>query len=440
MRFDNLADWLHWQEQHHPSAIDLGLARVKQVADRLGLTQPCAQRTVITVAGTNGKGSAVATLESLCLANDESVGAYTSPHLLHYNERIRVGGVPVDDGLICRAFAAIDAQAQDISLTYFEFGTLAALWIFNELQLRFWLLEVGLGGRLDAVNIIDADAALITSIALDHQDWLGTDLAAIGREKAGVFRPHQLAVYIDSRIENAVVDVANQLATDLSLVDRDFFLAQEQQRCVLTFGQHQLRFDLPQLPLPSVCAALVAAVKLALPIPTLWLAEVLPALSVAGRFQRVDYQDRQLLLDVAHNPAACTFFLQRVAQLRQLAQASADAVGVAAVKGKTHLVLAMMADKDIDAVLQLLGDEIGHWYFPELKGVGRAAPAELLANKLSAHKPGAAFSVHVDVAEALQAALRNSAGNDSIWVLGSFFTVAAALAWLAQAPTAAEIS
>ncbi|BFM11360.1 bifunctional tetrahydrofolate synthase/dihydrofolate synthase [Simiduia litorea] len=435
MRFDNLAAWLRWQEQHHPSAIDLGLARVKQVADRLGLTQPCAERTVITVAGTNGKGSAVATLESLCLANGGAVGAYTSPHLLHYNERIRVAGTPVDDALICRAFAAIDAQAQDISLTYFEFGTLAALWIFNHLQLRFWLLEVGLGGRLDAVNIIDADAALVTSIALDHQDWLGTDLAAIGREKAGVFRPHQPAVYIDSRIEHSVVEVANQLATDLALVGRDFTLMQEHQRCFLTFAEHQLCFNLPQLPLPSVCAALVVALKLALPIPAQWLSEVLPGLSVAGRFQRIHYQGRELLLDVAHNPAACAFFLQRAAQLGLEAhsEASAVAAGAVAATGKTHLVLAMMADKDIDAVLQLLGDKVGNWYFPELKAVGRAASAELMARKLGLYQPQAAFSLHADVAGALQVALRNSAANDSIWVLGSFFTVAAALTWLGQA-------
>ena len=427
MRFDNLADWLRWQEQHHPNAIDLGLARVKQVAERLGLTHARANRTVITVAGTNGKGSAVATLESLCYANGATVGAYTSPHLLHYNERIRVNGAPASDELICRAFAAIDAQAQDISLTYFEFGTLAALWIFNELQLRFWVLEVGLGGRLDAVNIIDADASVVTSIALDHQDWLGSDLAAIGREKAGIFRAHKPAVYIDSRVENSVLETAASVGAELSLVGRDFIVEQAGQHCLLSISDLRISFDLPQLPLPSVCAALVAAVKLSLPIPKTWLAQVLPSLSVAGRFQQLRFGGKTLLLDVAHNPAACAFFLERVAQ-HKIRMASEDSLPA----GETHVILAMMADKDIDAVLQQLMPEVGHWYFPELADIGRAAKARQMVEKLHVLAPEAVKATYPDVAQALSAALRNCTSNDSIWVLGSFFTVAAALDYLAK--------
>ena len=195
-RYATLEHWLAWQETLHPCAIDLGLERVRQVAQRLGLLDRPAF-TVITVGGTNGKGSCVALLEAILRAAGYKTGAYTSPHLLRYNERIRLDGVTVDDASLCEAFARIDAARKDISLTYFEFGTLAALWLFQQTGVQVALLEVGLGGRLDAVNIIDADAALITTIAIDHVEWLGQDRDSIGREKAGIYRQGRPAICAD---------------------------------------------------------------------------------------------------------------------------------------------------------------------------------------------------------------------------------------------------
>lgn len=414
MRFDTLAEWLAWQESHHPSAIDLGLDRVRRVAGRLGLIQDAARFKVITIAGTNGKGSAVATLESLLRHQGSAVGAYTSPHFHTYNERIRVNGVPADDGLILRAFDAIDRQAQDISLTYFEFGTLAALWVFRELALDYWLLEVGLGGRLDAVNIIDADAALVTSIALDHQDWLGTSLSGIGREKAGIFRSGKPAIYADLRPVASVESVALGLGCDFYQAGRDFHWQLDDGQLVMTLPGQTLRLPVPQLPLPSVVAACLVASLLGLPLPHHWLTRVLPTLAVMGRHQRLLCQGRTLVLDVAHNPAACAFFL-----------AKAEPTPVAG----THLVLAMMADKDGAGIVAPLLGRVGHWYLADLPDNPRAASSAQLRQLLPA---GAQAQSFADVASALQAALQHSSPGDTIWVLGSFFTVAAALAWLTE--------
>lgn len=413
MRFSCLSDWLSWQEQHHPNAIDLGLERVRTVASRLGLLAPAPGRTVITVAGTNGKGSTVATLASLLIDQQRTVGAYTSPHLLHYNERIRVNGVDANDALICQAFAAIDAQAQDISLTYFEFGTLAALWIFHTLQLEYWVLEVGLGGRLDAVNIIDADLAIVTSIALDHQDWLGSDLAAIGREKAGIFRAGKQAIYMDAEPQASVLETAQTLGAPLLLAGRDFQCREQGADCELQIGSARIAFGRPQLPLPSVCAALVAAQQLGLTLAPEWLAE-LPQLGVPGRFQQLTVNDRQWLLDVAHNPAASAYFAARAKP--------------ASAGGQVHAVIAMMADKDQQGVLAPLRDRVDSWYFADLPGNARAARAQALAAQA-----GVAVSQCCDsVPSALAQAMRGSLPGDTIWVLGSFFTVSAALAWLAD--------
>lgn len=420
MRFDTLAGWLSWQESHHPSAIDLGLARVRQVAERLDLIRDAARFTVVTIAGTNGKGSAVATLESLLCHQGVAVGAYTSPHFHHYNERIRVNGEAADDGLIMRAFDAIDQQAQDVSLTYFEFGTLAALWIFRECALDYWLLEVGLGGRLDAVNIIDADAAIVTSIALDHQDWLGSDLQGIGREKAGIFRPGRLAIYADLQPVASVGAVAAELGCRFFQAGQDFHWQLADGRLSMDLAGQALCTPAPGLPLPSVVAACLCAVQLGLSLPPDWLNSVLPGLTVTGRHQRVGLQGRTLVLDVAHNPAACGFFLAR-----------AEAVAPA----NTHLVLAMMADKDAAGIVAPLLGRVGHWYLADLPGNPRAARAARLQSLLPAEARAGQFA---DVGSALQAALRQSAPGDTIWVLGSFFTVAAALAWLAEQNELAE--
>ncbi len=220
MRFTTLADWLAWQETLHPNVIDLGLERVASVASRMGLGRPA--NTVITVAGTNGKGSCVALLESILDAAGYRVGVYSSPHLLRYNERVRVCGQEVDDAALCAAFERIDQARGATSLTYFEFGTLAALEIFAQADLDVAVLEVGLGGRLDAVNIVDADVALITSIDIDHVEWLGPDRESIGREKAGILRPAMPAVYGEADPPRSVLAQAESLAAPLHCLERDY--------------------------------------------------------------------------------------------------------------------------------------------------------------------------------------------------------------------------
>ena len=220
MRFQTLDQWLAWQETAHRTAIDLGLERVGEVARRLGLTRPAAP--VITIAGTNGKGSCVAYFEAIHQAAGRRVGAYTSPHLLRYNERVRVAGLPVTDEALCEAFARIDTARGDISLSYFEFGTLAALEVFRQQTVDVILLEVGLGGRLDAVNILDADLALITSIGLDHVEWLGEDRESIGREKAGIMRAGRPVVCGDREPPGAILAHAASVGATLYRIGEEF--------------------------------------------------------------------------------------------------------------------------------------------------------------------------------------------------------------------------
>ena len=228
MRFSTLDAWLSWLEQCHPSEIDLGLSRIGQVYQRLAAF-PSASTKVITVAGTNGKGTCVNSLSFLLKQTGAAVGAYTSPHLLHYNERVQINGQPVSDDQLCEAFAAIDAARGDISLTYFEFGTLAAFYLFAQAQLDYWVLEVGLGGRLDAVNILDADIAVITSIALDHEAWLGNDLMQIGLEKAGIMRDGKPVIVASLDYPASIDEKISQLNCPAFYLGQQFGFQEEKQ-------------------------------------------------------------------------------------------------------------------------------------------------------------------------------------------------------------------
>lgn len=417
MRYTELSDWLKWQETLHSAEIDLGLERVREVAARMQLLKP--QAKVVSVAGTNGKGSCVATLEALCLQRGLKVGGFTSPHLLRYNERIKINGQPVSDQLICDSFERIDQARGEISLTYFEFGTLAAIDIFTQQQVDVMVLEVGLGGRLDAVNIMDADVAVVTSIALDHQDWLGTDLGQIGYEKAGIYRPYRWAICADETAPATVADYAHSIQAYWVAMGMSLNVAVEDGQWswqgVTEEGdllQHS-ELPLPQLPLPSVAAALQAFVLLGYELP-----EDLPALvaglQLSGRAQKIDRNDRHFLLDVAHNPAAAVMLAQRL-------QAEPCA-------GKTLCVVAMMKDKDRAGVFDALAPRVSAWYVADLPGNPRAATAGMLQADLQALQcPVQAFST---VAEALAQAEAAAAGEDRIVVMGSFFTVAAALSEL----------
>jgi len=418
MRFTSLADWLGWLEQSHPKEIDLGLDRIRRVAERLDLLSPRAN--VITVAGTNGKGSCVTATAGLLQSAGFSAGVYTSPHLLHYAERIQINGKPVTDELICAAFEIIANAAAEISLTYFEYSTLAALVIFKQQDVDYIVLEVGLGGRLDAVNIIDADVAVITSIAIDHQDWLGDNREDIGREKAGILREQQLFVCADQNPPQTILALAKQLNTHAHFIGRDFsFTAQAQswqwQGKVATGEAIYLPpMRTPHLPLPSIAAALQAVQLLNIELTAEQIEQCLLSLVLAGRFQTLVFQGREFILDVAHNPAATEYFARRLR-----AEPAA---------GKTFALVAMMSDKDRTASLANLASLVDEWYLLDLAGIPRAATPIALAENL------AEFNAQVkatgDIQNLMREILTHAQPQDRILVFGSFFTVAAALTYL----------
>ncbi|MFO7594465.1 MAG: bifunctional tetrahydrofolate synthase/dihydrofolate synthase [Pseudomonadota bacterium] len=415
MRFSSIEQWLEWQETLHPSAIDLGLERPGKVLRKLDLEFP--QHTVITVAGTNGKGSSVAMLESILLAAGYRVGCYTSPHLLHYNERIRINGESVADTAICEAFERIDQARGDTSLTYFEFGTLAAFELFARADLDVAVLEVGLGGRLDAVNLLDADVALVTAIDVDHTAWLGDDREAIGKEKAGIFRSGSAAVCSDPQPPQSVLEHAAELNTPLSLLGRDFRYQQDGENWCWEGAR-----SLSPLPLPALrgrfqlqnAAGVVQVLELLserLPVSLQHLRQGLLAVKLPGRFQVLP-GEVPLIVDVAHNPQAAASL---AANLKQMP-----------VAGKTRAVVAMLADKDQAAVVRELLPVVDHWYVAGLD-VWRGSDAASMAAAVAAQSttPPRVFE---GLDEALQQARHEAEAGDRIVVFGSFYTVAAALA------------
>jgi dihydrofolate synthase/folylpolyglutamate synthase len=412
-----LAQWLAWMESNHPRQIELGLERIRTVAARLQLTAPRA--TVVTVAGTNGKGSCVAFLEAILRAGGHRVGCYTSPHLLRYNERVRIDGLPVADADLCAAFEAVHAALDDVSLTYFEYGTLAALWLFARVPLDVLVLEVGLGGRLDAVNLIDADVAVVTSIDLDHQDWLGNDRELIGREKAGIFRAGQPAICADPEPPQSLAAHAATVGARWLPVGAAFSFATSAQgwswRSDALAGAPAYRdLPLPQLPLPSAAAALAVLHCLPLAIGEAAIRAGLRAATLPGRFQRLVRGGVEILLDVAHNPHAARYLAQRLAQ---------------SPARPTRAVMAVMADKDVAGIVQPLQALVEHWLVGDLPGNDRALPAAVLAAQLQAAGCGA-VERFATVDTALVAALEQLPPGSRLLVFGSFFTVAAALTLL----------
>ncbi len=420
-RFSRLEDWLQWQETLHPRSIDLGLDRLQVVAARLGLSRPAP--TVITVGGTNGKGSCVALLESVLTASGRRVGSYTSPHLLRYNERIRIDGVEVEDDLLCDAFDRIDRARGDISITYFEFGTLAALDLFQRAKLEVALLEVGLGGRLDAVNLVSADVALVVTIDLDHLDWLGPDRDRVGREKAGIFRRGRPAVVADRQPPAGLLDAADAIGPRLLLRGQDYSVASYPDG---SWDWHSSSgADLSRLPAPALpgpwqldnAAAVVTVLHCLAEVPTRKAIEQgLRTVGVPGRQQWIEGRV-PMLLDVAHNAQALRAL---TAALRQQQ-----------VPGRTLAVLGMLADKDLDAAFTITLPVIDGWYLATLGGA-RGQPSEALAKALQDMGDTRPRQCCADVASALAAARTEAEAGDRIVVFGSFLTVAGAMEVLAE--------
>lgn len=416
-----LTDWLNHLEAIHPSEIDMGLERIRVVAERLGVEQPAPK--VITVAGTNGKGSTVTTCASILNQAGLKVGSYMSPHIHHYGERVRINGQPASDGDLCNSFAAVEAARGEITLTYFEFGTLAGLWLFKEAAVDVVVLEVGLGGRLDAVNIVEPDVAVITSIGLDHQDWLGDDIASIAREKAGIFRMGKPAVCGERNPPSSLFEVVDQLGIDVLVKQKDYAFEVDasgefwQWQGLDVKGQAVAyrQLPVPSLPLENAATALQALI-LAFPE----LAEEAIRLGLAraqldGRLQRIT-EPFNGLLDVGHNP--------------QAAELLASHLNKNPIEGKRVALLAMLADKDAAGVVQALNAEVDEWWVAGLD-LPRGQSADQLKAKVTDALEGAHVKTFASVASALSDT-RLLDKQDEVVILGSFYTVGEALAWLKE--------
>ncbi|WP_425522287.1 bifunctional tetrahydrofolate synthase/dihydrofolate synthase [Xanthomonas campestris] len=392
----------------------MGLERVREVATRLQIAAPAAH--VIVVGGTNGKGSTVAFIEAIGRAAGWKVGAYTSPHLLRYNERVRIDGVEASDAQLVAAFAAVEAARGDTALTYFEFGTLAALWLLQQSALELAVLEIGLGGRLDAVNIIDADVAVITTVDIDHTDWLGEDREAIGAEKAGIIRGWKPVVLGEIDPPSSVLGRAYQLGANAIRAGSDYFHEPiDAQHWRWRDVAQTLELPMPALQAPvqlaNAAAAIAALQALPVEVPATAWAQGVAAAQLPGRLQRVARDGVELMLDVGHNP--------------QAARALAQALGTATPAGTTVALYAALADKDVRGVVEALTGCVDQWALAGLEGA-RGQSAEALRARLQG-TAAAQAACHGDVAGALHAVLAEAQPGDRVLVFGSFHTVADAL-------------
>ena len=423
-----LPAWLAYLETLHPNAIALGLDRVRAVLAHLPAAIAC---PVVTVGGTNGKGSTCAMLEAILRCGGFRTGLYASPHLLRYNERVRINGEEATDAQLVAAFDAVEdarAAAGHVPLTYFEFGTLAALWLFARARPDALILEVGLGGRLDAVNVVDADVAVLTSVDIDHVDYLGPTRESIGREKAGIFRAGRPAVCADPDPPASVEAAARDIGARLLLIRRDYDYVDDKTQWRYR-GPRGERYGLPIPALRGAYQLANAATALAvldllhdrLPVSAQAIREGLLAVSLAGRFQVLPGRPT-IVLDVAHNPHA--------------ARALADALGGMGFHPETIAVCAMLADKDVSGIVAALRPRVDRWFVAGLPGA-RGGSGERLRDALrAAGVASEAIRVFTDVAQAYAVAREVAGEADRIVAFGSFLTVAAALSAEAHVPGA----
>ncbi len=415
----SLSDWLSYLESIHPSAIDMGLDRVARVRDRLGQIPAC---PIIAVAGTNGKGSVCAMLESILTSAGYNVGVYTSPHLLRYNERVRVQGQEEADASLVRAFARIEQARAEISLTYFEFGTLAAMDVFIRERVDLAILEVGLGGKLDAVNAFDSDCAVVTSVDFDHMEFLGNNRDSIGAEKAGIFRAGRPAICGEGDAPAGLLGRAEEIGAKLHLIGRDYGFTggfdtdPNQWRFWSALGKRSalpypaLRGDY-QLGNAATAMCALEQLKERLPVDMGAIRRGLLDVQLPGRFQVLPGRP-MVILDVGHNPHA--------------ARALASSLRRLPGGGRTIAVFAMLKDKDIEGVAAAMRDDVNEWLAAGLSGP-RGADAERIRQALSAARvvvPVVKFDTPV---HAYQHAIRSAGQNDKILVFGSFYTVGAVL-------------
>ncbi|WP_058475973.1 bifunctional tetrahydrofolate synthase/dihydrofolate synthase [Legionella steigerwaltii] len=408
-------EWLHDLETRNAQEIQLGLTRIKEVAQKLCLQLPGCP--VITVAGTNGKGSTVTALETIYHTAGYKVGAYTSPHLIQFNERIRVNLTPISDDDLCQAFSIIEESRGETLLTYFEMTTLAALWYFKKMDLDIIILEVGLGGRLDATNIVDAELSIITTIDFDHQDYLGTTLDAIGYEKAGIIRPGKPFIYTDFDPPKSITDVAKQLAAPAYFFGQEFSLQEQDSVWSIHYDEKLQLTSVYGLPKPSIqlksaAAAVTACLLLAhdIPVTNTHFQVAMQRIFIAGRLQL--HEDTvSTLFDVSHNPQSVKLLADTLCTLK---------------KAKVHAVFSALKDKDILGLIMPLKDCVDCWYPAQLDSK-RAASADLLL----AFFEDAEIPVEIcynNPLVAFETALKQAKPGDLIVVYGSFFTVSHVMA------------
>jgi dihydrofolate synthase/folylpolyglutamate synthase len=418
----SLASWLRTLEHQHPIEIDLGTKRVAEVWARMQrlLHESCGNHKnsekalTISVAGTNGKGSCVASMEAILLGHGYSVGAFTSPHFLAYNERIRIAGQPVRDEVLIDAFEQISLSSGSISLTYFEYGTLAALWIFARAQLHVTLLEVGLGGRLDAVNIVDADVAVVTNIALDHQEWLGDTVEQIAVEKLAIARPQKPLIWGDRGTLESLQAKIIETGARVYQVGRDFYAESADGQAKLFYQS----FDMPTtltlidaggLLIDNKATALQALLAAGLRLDDDLCRQALNEVSLTGRYQQLTYCGVRVVLDVAHNPAAAAQLASRLSQWR----------------GRQLAIASVLKDKDWDGIVGALSSAIDRWYIAEISTSVRAVDAHELLQVM--YNRDIDVSSYESISAAFFAAIAEAAEGDSVVVLGSFHTVACVL-------------
>ncbi|WP_241624333.1 bifunctional tetrahydrofolate synthase/dihydrofolate synthase [Rosenbergiella epipactidis] len=401
----SLEEWLVYLEQLHGQAIELGLDRIRHVATELNLLKPAP--FVFTVGGTNGKGTTCRSLEVLLMAAGYRVGVYSSPHFIRYAERVRINGQELSDQQHISSFDSLNQGRGETSLTFFEFSTLSALQLFKQSDLDVVILEVGLGGRLDATNIVDADVAVLTSIALDHTDWLGPDRESIGREKAGIFRQGKPAVVGEPDMPVTISKVAQDKGAILLARGKEWSYSASSHSWQFQDIQGKLtELPLPQIPLANAATALAALRVSGLTLSEAVLRESIATATLPGRFQIVQHSPL-VILDVAHNPHAARYLVEKIEQL--------------APKGKVRGVLGMLHDKDIEGTITILSEAVDQWYCASLDGP-RGASAQRLQQSL----PEAECYERVE--QAWQAALSQADADDVVLVCGSFHTVAAVMA------------
>ena len=420
LSIDDLQTWLNYWSHVHVTGIDLGLERVIPVAEQLGVMKP--QAKVITVAGTNGKGSTTTTLDAILNAQGLNVGLYQSPHIYRFNERVKLAGQEVDDQSLIDAFVQVDQARRvcDLSLSFFEATTLAAFVIFKQKQCDVWILEVGLGGRLDVVNVIDPDIAVITNIGLDHTDWLGDTIEKIAYEKAGIIRPHIPVIFGGVQdLPQAIQNKADECQAKLFTVNRDYFYdyADDGQSWNFAGSGVTLKLPLGHLAIENISTAVAAILVSGLTVSQNAIAQGIQNAQLQGRFEIRKIKDKTVIFDAGHNPHGVDFLLKQLQKFLECNKQYTEVVSV----------FSMLSDKDIDSVIKLLKNTVLKWKIAALT-VPRAAPLE----QLQAALQGETVEQFNCVQAAFQSALADTKNNQLILVCGSFHTLEAVWEYLEE--------